>query len=196
MRTLLLLACIAPFLSGCANSRCTIVFVQEAPVQPAIAGGLDAIRYPAQYRAYYIGRGIDPADHNTMHEAHRLFVREVPDRWNLHPVSSTTGTPSLTNTAPPNAAYSPLPVTEELKRELNDQRRATQELIDNADRLGKVAEQFGPAAKAFQEQNQQSQRRYQALDERLRLLEETLRASPNLTNRNPNLPNNHSKIRP
>jgi hypothetical protein len=74
-----------------------------------------------------------------------------------------------------NAAYSPLPISEELKLELNHQRQATKTVLDQATHLGEVVHEFAPVAQKMAEQQRQVLRQLLTTDERLRLLEKGLR---------------------
>src|SRR5262249_50270753 len=82
-------------LTGCLHGPEPTVFVREVPVQVTSTNTLDVIRFPASYRAYTVGRRVDPGNPGFMHEAHMLYIRESPDRWNLRAPSASTPVPMV-----------------------------------------------------------------------------------------------------
>ncbi len=178
MKTCSLIVLCSLLAAGCAHveyPRTTFVSAPPAPPAPPLpAESLPTVRYPAVYKAYNVGRRIDPQNPNIMYEGGTFIMRETPDRWNLHPQPSS-GVPKDLGVAVTNANYSPLPVTEELKLELNTQRQATRTVLEQAARLGQAVTNLVPAARQMTEQQQQVLRQLQNTDERLRLLEEKLR---------------------
>ena len=180
MKTLLLsLALSLLVLTGCVHAPTPTVFIREVPVQVASSNSLDALRFPASYHAYTVGRRVDPANPDLMQESHVLFIRESHDRWNLHP--SGTSSPLLAPAGPTDAAFVPLPLDEQVRSELQQQRRASQSLLEQTQSFQKAADVFVPAARKAVEISAQTQQRQQQLEERLRRIEEGQRWSA-LTN--------------
>jgi hypothetical protein len=81
---LLLAACICP-LTRKTNSP---VGYKKSESSPQWAGAFHSKRdtdigLPEQVKAYSIGRYVDPADPNTLHERHAIYRREQTAHWNL-----------------------------------------------------------------------------------------------------------------
>ncbi len=127
MKSLFLILPAACLLTGCVHQPFPTVFIREVPVQVTSSNRLDVIRFPASYHAYTIGRRTDPANPGFMHEAHILYVREASDRWNLQPPAAPAQ-PPLNPVAAPEAAFAPLPLDQQLRTELQEQRRVSQAL--------------------------------------------------------------------
>ena len=140
MKTLLLLTAVLSLLSGCMHQPVPTFVIREVPVQVASSNSLDALRFPASYHAYTVGRRVDPANPDFMQESHVLFIRESHDRWNLHP--SATSSPLLAPAGPTDAAFVPLPLDEQVRSELQQQRRASQSLLEQTQSFQKAADVF------------------------------------------------------
>lgn len=169
---------LAGLLSGCVHHERVHTVVLDKPTGAILASNtLDTVRYPATYKVCYLGRRIDPHNPDLMYEAARIYLREAPETWNLHP-HPPARLPAGPEVGPTNAAYSPLPVEPELRAELNAQRKATQAMLDQGKRLAESTGQLNSVAKKILEQQQGIHQRLQATDARLRLLEETVRRTP------------------
>ncbi|HRZ56528.1 MAG TPA: hypothetical protein P5525_13855 [Candidatus Paceibacterota bacterium] len=199
MKTPVALSILLVLAAGCAHEQYYAPPVAaRAPLPrpaltpaPVSTNNLDAIRYPGTYRAYSLGRRIDPRNPGLMYEAGQVYVRELPETWNLHP-QGTIVVPSVFSLARTNTAYDPLPLTDQLKVELNAQKQATKNVQEHAARLGQAVSNLAPAAGTVAQQQQQILRRLFTTDERLRLLEQSQSrtnsrpASSNIsTNRSP-----------
>ena len=167
-------------LAGCVHQPSSTVFIREVPVQVTSSNSLDVIRFPSSYHAYTIGRRADPANPGFMHEAHVIYVREAPDRWNLQPPPARSQSP-LNATGATDAAFAPLPLDQQLRTELQEQRRVSQTLQEQTQRFQQAADIFVPTARKAVELSAQTQQRQQQLDDRLHRLEEGQRWS-SLTN--------------
>ena len=177
MKTLLLILAVSFLaLTGCRHAPVPTFVVREVPVQVTSTNTLDVIRFPSSYRAYTVGRRIDPAHPGFMQESHVLYVREAPDRWNLQPPAAPSPPPVL-STAPVDAAFVPLPLDQQLRTELQEQRRASQALHEQAQRFQQAADVFVPTARKAVELSNQIDQRQQLLEDRLRRLEEGQRWS-------------------
>ncbi|HTX21395.1 MAG TPA: hypothetical protein VMD27_06015 [Candidatus Aquilonibacter sp.] len=113
------------------------------PLPPATATDDSAIRYPEAVRAYYVGRYVDPNDDLVMHEQHVVYRVEENTRWNFHPGPADGVVP-----APPparDAAFSPVPVNNDILAQVNSQRIATAEIMAQARVLSGALAQFQAA---------------------------------------------------
>jgi len=181
MKTRIALSIIVVLAAGCAHEE---YYAPPIAVRPPLlprltprptavsSNNLDAVRYPGIYKAYSLGRRIDPRNSGVMYEAGQVYVREQPETWNLHP-QGTIVVPSVFNLARTNAAYDPLPLTDQLKVELNTQKQATKNVQEQAARLGQAVNDLAPVAGTVAQQQQQILRRLSTTDERLRLLEQS-----------------------
>lgn len=161
--------------AGCQHVPPTFI-VREVPVQVSSSNSLDVIRFPSAYKGYTVGRRPDASNPALMHEAHILYVRETSDRWNLQPPAAPVITPGL-SAAAPDATFAPLPVSEQLRQELQKQQQQTQSLAEQTKRFEQSANALVPAATKAVELSTLMQQRLLMLDARLRQLE----AGPGLT---------------
>jgi len=162
-------------LAGCQHVPPTFV-VREVPVQVSSNNSLDVIRFPSSYKGYTVGRRPDVSNPALMHEAHILYVRETADRWNLQPPAAPVITPALSAPAP-DATFAPLPVSEQLRQELQKQQQQTQSLAEQTKRFQQSADALVPAAMKAVELSTLMQQRVQLMESRLRQLEEGPRRS-------------------
>ncbi len=137
---------------------------------------LDVIRFPSAYKAYTVGRRTDPANSELMHEAHLLYVRESPDRWNLSPPTIIPSANPV-GARPVDSTFAPLPLSDQLRQELQKQQQISQSLAEQAQRVQQTTDLLLPAARKAVELTTQIQQRQISLDERLRRLEEVQRPS-------------------
>ena len=158
-------------LAGCVHSPTPTVFIREVSVQAASTNTLEVIRFPAAYKAYTVGRRPDPHNPGLMSEAHVLYVRESSDRWNLHPPGLPAGLPAQTVPSA-DGAFAPLPLDQQIRTDLQEQRRLSRALQEQTQRFQQTADVFVPTAQKAVEVSAQLQQRQQQLDERLRRLEE------------------------
>ena len=173
-------------LVGCQHQPRT-VFVREVPVHVSASNSLDVIRFPSSYKAYTVGRRHDPSNPAMMHEAHILYVRELPDRWNLQPTAAP-GLPAANADGSADLMFSPLPLNEQLRLEVQKQQQLSQTLAEQTERFQKTADALVPAANQAVALTIQIKERQQSLEERLRRLEEIRRPTtftnwPSTTNR-------------
>ncbi len=127
------------FLTACSTTpRLTL-----QPQPPATTTEDSAVRYPEVVRAYHIGRYVDPDDDLVMHEQHVVYRVEENTRWNFHPGSAD----GLVLASPPtqDAAFSPVPVNDNILAEVNSQRIATAEIMAQARVLSAALAQFETA---------------------------------------------------
>lgn len=158
-------------LTGCVTSSPPTVFVREVPTQTVSTSRLDVIRFPATYNSYTVGRRIDPRNPGVMQESHVFYVRESQDRWNLNPAPAGVETTPLP-AAPPDAAFAPLPIGDQLRQELQQQRQFSNTLNEQAQRIREMADKFVPAAQRAVEMNRELNRRQEDLNDRLNRLEQ------------------------
>lgn len=174
MKKLLVIICVTVVCVGCRHHEpCPPpLFVKQVETWVP-ASAVDAVRYPSIYKAYPLGRLVDSEDRRIMHEAHVIYVRQSPDLWNLHPPPSA-GVPTGPAVASTNAAYSPLPLADELRQELNTQKQSTKAVQDQAQRLGQAAEKLAPVAGQMLRHQADFEQRLNQSNERIRRLEEQL----------------------
>ncbi len=170
MKAILVLCLCA--LTGCVTPTPPTVLIREVPSQPTSTSRLDIVRFPATYKSYTVGRRVDPNNPGVMQESHVFYVRESQDRWNLNPAPVGADLAPL-SPAPADPAFTPLPLSEQLRQELVQQRQVSQSLNDQIQRMKVVADTFVPAAQRTVELTRELNRRQQALDDRLHRLEQS-----------------------
>ena len=113
------------------------------PQPQAAAIDESAIRYPEIVRAYHLGRYVDPDDDLVMHEQHVVYRVEENSRWNFHsgPAEGVVPAPVPAH----DAAFSPVPVNDDILAQFNAQRLATTEIILQARVLAAALAQFQTA---------------------------------------------------
>ena len=152
-------------LTGCTNPAPPTFVVREVP---ATSGpGLDLLRYPSNYRAYSVGRRIDPSTPTILHDSHVLYIREQPERWNLQPSEKPMDLPG----APRPAAEVPLPLDEQLRLELRKQKESTQAVEAQWQRLNQVTESIPPLLRSTANLTTIIEAGQKRIEERLRVLE-------------------------
>ncbi len=129
------------FLSACSTTpKLTL-----RPQSPPPATDNSAVRYPEVVRAYHFGRYVDPNDDLVMHEQHVVYRVEENTRWDLHPASPGGNVLFPAAPTPRDAAFSPLPVNEAVLAEVNAQKLATVEIMEQARILSSALAQFQTA---------------------------------------------------
>jgi hypothetical protein len=111
------------------------------PQQPSSTSA-DGVRYPEVLHAYHVGRYADPNDDLIMHEQHIVYRVEENTRWDLHP--GTIGV-NATSPIPHDVAFSPTPVNDAVRAEVNAQRLATVQIMVEARTLSAALAQFQSA---------------------------------------------------
>ncbi|MCI0745435.1 MAG: hypothetical protein L0Y58_08530 [Verrucomicrobia subdivision 3 bacterium] len=168
---------IVPFvlLASCASRPQPQLGLRPAP--PPAVEPVDALRYGDVVRVYHVGRYVDP-NLSTMHEQHPVYRVEASARWNLHP-SGLLSMPILASLT--NAAYSPVPTTDQITAELNRQRFITQNVTAEAGRLTESIAQFQQALAANNRIARQNQELRQQLQNALKRLDALEAKSPSNT---------------
>ncbi len=170
------LGAISVWLIGCASEpRVQTTYVYP----PRIPGEREAVQHPSFLKAYPLGRYIDPHDPSVMHEGHVIYVEEQPTAWNLLP-NRPLFIPLGPKAAPPDPAHAPDPTIDELRRELEAQRKTSRALTNQAARIFEAQTQLGsfvPLVKQSVEQSVALQQQQRVMEDRMRLLEDGLRAS-------------------
>lgn len=163
-------------LVGCASEpKVQTVYV----LPPRIPGEREAVQHPSFLKAYPLGRYVDPNDSSVMHESHVIYVEEQPTAWNLLS-NRRVYVPLGPQAAPPDAARAPDPTTDELRREIDAQRKASRALTNQAGRILEAQSQLSavvPLVRQSVEQSVALQQQQRVMEERMRLLEEGLRPS-------------------
>jgi len=124
---------------------------------------------------YTVGRYVDGNDRGILHESHTLYRREVSAHPNrMLPDSLLQGRHAATA-----AASSLAMVRDALTADLNEQRAASAELIEQSQALGKVLKQLDSQTQEFREMTRkglQIHAQLQAVSNRLESLEQRLRS--------------------
>lgn len=120
------------FLSACSTPKLAL-----RPQQPSPAAGNSAIRCPEVIRAYHVGRYAEPNDDLVMHEQHTVFRIEQNTHWDLHP-----GSVGGSTIIPRDVAFSPAPVNDDILAEVNSQRLATAQIMEQSRTLSAALLQF------------------------------------------------------
>lgn len=110
---------------------------------PALdAASLESVRLGEMLKAYPVGRYIDPADPDVMHEAHTIYRREAGANWNLNPNAPTVVPlgPVLA-VADPVRTSNPLPA--ELERKIAEQNRLMAALVAQNETLAAELAKLG-----------------------------------------------------
>jgi len=127
------------FLTACSTTpKLTL-----QPLSPLATTDDSAVRYPEIVNAYHIGRYVDPNDDLVMHEQHVVYRVEENTRWNFHPGPADGVVPA----SPParDAAFSPVPVNDDILAQVNSQRIATAQIMAQARILSGALQQFQSA---------------------------------------------------
>jgi hypothetical protein len=117
------------FLSACSTPKRLALTVR--PQEPPPVLECEDVRYPEWLRAYHVGRYADPNNARIMHEHHTVYRLEANSRWNLHPgLDCSVNLES--STTPTNAAFSQPALNDAALAELNLQKAATAQVINQA----------------------------------------------------------------
>jgi preprotein translocase subunit SecD len=126
MKTFLLVPLI--FLTACATTKPQVALRPQQPPSPT-----DSLRYSEMIRTYHIGRYVDPGDELVMNEQHDIYRVEENIRWNLQSLRTATLERAAVSTAQTvasrDAAFSPVPVNDDILAEVNSQRIATAQIM-------------------------------------------------------------------
>lgn len=157
MRKINLLAfCVAmAFTAGCETMQRKPA-VASAPVPsplptPAVTpvsgtdldqGNIEKIRVGETLKSYPVGRYVDPADANVMHEAHVVYRKEAGASWNMNP-NAPTVVPLGPVLAVADPARTPNPLPAELEQKMAQQNQLVATLIEQNDALAKELGKLG-----------------------------------------------------
>ena len=149
MKTNVIALCIVLSLAGCDTvpppkaMPAPPVGKQRPPVtepQPPLAGtqldpyNIEKVRVSESLKAYPVGRYIDPADPNVLHEAHTIYRREAGATWNLNP-NAPTVVPLGPVLAVADPARVPNPLPAELEAKIAEQNQLMTALIEQNEAL-------------------------------------------------------------
>lgn len=129
------------FVASCASRPQLAV----RPAPPVAVAPTESLRYDEVVRAYQVGRQVDPNHPDMMAERHPVYRVEVSSRWNLHPGSPN---PTTLLNPPPDAAFAPPSTNDVVVAEMNRQREATAQVMQQAARL---AQSYQELQKVFGE---------------------------------------------
>ena len=141
--------------------------------------------------AYSVGRTVDPLDPNLMHEAHTVYRREETSHPNLAPPFAMAS-PSVAPAASPSVTNINVLLRDALTAEVNQQRAASQALIEEARALDERLRELNRRSQDFRNSFEDTTRlraQLQAVTNRLAVIESQLRTAPAApTNRTPSQP--------
>ncbi|MFT3992226.1 MAG: hypothetical protein QM680_12535 [Luteolibacter sp.] len=166
---------LALFAVSCADKTPPVVKVEPSPGRHLSRAESDRIRLPETIKAYPLGRYTDPNHRGVMHEAHTIYRVETTPRWNLvgrgrstAPVTSATTREDLS--------------ANELRVELNRQRKATQAVIQSGEnvsnKLTDLATSLRHNQQALAGQHESLRKQLLATGERLDALEGKVKEAP------------------
>ena len=164
-------------LAGCGSSRehtRSVVVLTPPPLLPP--DQRENVWHPDEVAPYAVGRYVDPRNRNVVHEAHTVYRRERTSRPNLTP-PATAVFPSG-EVAASSATNAVLFFRDALTAELNQQRTASQAIVDQSQELLKNVQTLSGQAQSLRESAEETARmrsQWQALTNRLDRLERRLR---------------------
>lgn len=99
-------------------------FIEDIPMESTAS-----VQRPSDIRAYPVGRYVDAANKDVLHERHVIYRRERPEQWRLN---SDQGSGILLGPTVGlrNPVALPNPSPQALSAELNTQRLITRQLLD------------------------------------------------------------------
>lgn len=143
-----LILCAAVMLcAGCETldrktGAATAPLSQPAPAVTPVSGteldqtNVEKVRVGESLKSYPIGRYVDPADPNVMHEAHVVYRKEAGASWNLNP-NAPTVVPLGPVLAVADPAKTPGPLPAELEAKMAEQNQLVASLIEQNEALTK-----------------------------------------------------------
>jgi hypothetical protein len=103
---------------------------------------LEKVRVGETLKSYPVGRYVDPADPNVMHEAHVVYRKEAGASWNLNP-NAPTVVPLGPTLAVADPAKTPAPLPAELEQKMAEQNQLVASLIEQNEALTKELNKLG-----------------------------------------------------
>jgi hypothetical protein len=146
MKTNAIILCVAVTLAGCETvppQKAKPPLAPSPPVEnppPPVAGteidqhNMEKVRVGEALKAYPVGRYVDPADPNVLHEAHTIYRREAGAAWNLNP-NAPTVVPLGPVLAVADPARVPSPLPAELEQKIAEQNQLMSALIEQNEAL-------------------------------------------------------------
>lgn len=147
-----LLGTVVAFCAGCATlTKKSALAATAPPPAPAVApvsgtdldqANTEKVRVGESMKAYPVGRYVDPADPDLMHEAHVVYRREAGASWNLNP-NAPTVVPLGPVLAVADPAKTPGPLPAELEAKMAEQNQLVSSLIEQNEALAKELAKLG-----------------------------------------------------
>jgi hypothetical protein len=146
MKTNAIVLCLSLALAGCETVTPPKAKPPPAPPPPVeappppVAGtqldpyNMEKVRVGEALKAYPVGRYVDPADPNVLHEAHTIYRREAGAAWNLNP-NAPTVVPLGPVLAVADPARVPNPLPAELEQKIAEQNQLMAALIEQNEAL-------------------------------------------------------------
>lgn len=149
----LILSAVAVLGAGCEtmprkSAALATPVLPSAPVVTPVAGtdldqsNVEKVRVSETLKSYPVGRYLDPADPNVMHEAHVVYRKEAGASWNLNP-NAPTVVPLGPVLAVADPARTPNPLPAELEQKMAQQNQLVASLIEQNDALAKELTKLG-----------------------------------------------------
>jgi len=140
MKTIMILLPLA-LVAGCETApKSAQPLATTPPILAPVSGteldqkNTEKIRVGETLKAYPLGRVIDPADPNVMHEAHVAYRREAEASWDLEP-NAPTVVPLGPVLAVADPAQHPGPLPTELEHKVAEQNQLMASLIEQNEAL-------------------------------------------------------------
>lgn len=130
-------------LAGCKTQPGAVPIKTTAVEPPPVArisgtdldpGNLAKVHMAETLKAYPIGRYVDPADPNVMHESHVVYRKEAESAWNLLP-NAPTVVPLGPVLAVAEPSKQPNPLPAELEQRVAAQNQLMASLIEQNEAL-------------------------------------------------------------
>ncbi|HVT94067.1 MAG TPA: hypothetical protein VHD76_14585 [Bryobacteraceae bacterium] len=151
----LVLCAVVALCAGCetmqrktASATAPLAPPTPAPAVAPVSGtdldqtNVEKVRVGETLKSYPVGRYLDPADANVMHEAHVVYRKESGAAWNLNP-NAPTVVPLGPVLAVADPAKTPAPLPAELEQKMAEQNQLVASLIEQNEALTKELGKLG-----------------------------------------------------
>lgn len=179
-RLTVLASLLTALLAGCGSPpeypRPVVMLAPLAPPPLLPPERRENIWHPDEVAPYALGRYVDAHDRNLVHEAHTVYRREQSSRPNLTPPATAAFPPG--EPAATSATNAVLFFRDAFTAELNQQRAASQAIIEQSQQLLQNVRVLNDRAESLHQSAEEAARirtQWQSLTSRLDRLERRLR---------------------